>query len=273
VELRPKAGFGERVAAGLTPGLVAGAAVLAAATLGLDDVAGISGLGVVPLAAGLGLLAGAAGFGRTVRVLAGALFVLLAAVILIPGLGGLARGYVRRDPAPAGPADAIVVLSASVTGDGDLSPAGADRLIAGLALYRAGVAPTVVLSRVVNPGWRRRRHFSDEDQHRLMSMMNVAPNVVILAPVGTTRAEALRAREWADRSGWKRIVLVTSPVHTRRACATFEGVGFEVTCVPSRDRTTAVSDQQTAGDRVRAFGQWVYEAIGWRVYRARGWIT
>ena len=62
----------------------------------------------------------------------------------------------------------------------------------------------------------------------------------ILTPVGTTRLEAERTRDMANREGWKRIIVVTSPIHTRRACATFETVGLAVTCRPSPDRTLAL---------------------------------
>jgi uncharacterized SAM-binding protein YcdF (DUF218 family) len=246
--------------------------MLTVSHLGINDLFGVSGIESVPIATAIGFLAGAAGFGRGVRLTGGALLLLFLAVGWLPPIGRLAHGTIRRDPVPTSPVDAIVVLSASVTADGDLNPPGADRLIAGLYLYRQGLAPRIIVSRVANPTWHIRAKFSDEDQHRLSVMTGVKPEMVILDSVGTTRAEAVRASEVAKQNGWHRIILVTSPVHSRRACATFEKVGFEVSCQPSRDRTAAVYDQQTPGDRVRAFAQWTYEAVGTLVYRARKWI-
>jgi uncharacterized SAM-binding protein YcdF (DUF218 family) len=272
VELRPKPGRRERLAAGAVPALLAGAAMLAASALGIDEVFGFSALWSLPPAIAAGFVAGAIGFGRAVRWIAGALLALLVMVLWIPWFGANARGYVRRDPLPTEPVDAIVVLSASVTSDGDLSPAGADRLLAGLDLYRKGLAPRLILSRVKNPSYDVRLRTSDEDQRRLIRTTGLEPETIVLDPVGTTRVEAIRAAEVASGNHWRRVIVVTSPVHTRRACATFEKVGFEVSCQPSRDRTTGIEDQQTPVDRARAFGQWLYEALGWRVYRARGWI-
>jgi uncharacterized SAM-binding protein YcdF (DUF218 family) len=82
----------------------------------------------------------------------------------------------------------------------------------------------------------------------------------------------VRAWELAAPKGWRRLVVITSPIHTRRACATFEKVGFTVVCRASPDRTVSIETLLTGEERLRAFGAWLYEALGWREYRLRGWV-
>jgi hypothetical protein len=56
--------------------------------------------------------------------------------------------------------------------------------------------------------------------------------VIALDYCRNTREEAERFRESAREHGWRRILLVTSATHMRRAVATFETAGFEVIPVP-----------------------------------------
>ena len=76
----------------------------------------------------------------------------------------------------------------------------------------------------------------------------------------------------AQPRGWSTIALVTSPMHTRRACATFEAVGFKVVCVPADARESGLYEGSGAGDRLRVFGWWLYETFASSTYRRRGWI-
>jgi uncharacterized SAM-binding protein YcdF (DUF218 family) len=96
--------------------------------------------------------------------------------------------------------------------------------------------------------------------------------VEVAAPVRTTHDEALRTAEIARREGWRTVVVVTTPLHTRRACATFERAGLAVVCVPSEERTFALRHLDAPGDRLAAFGEWLYETLGWIKYRHLGWV-
>ncbi len=183
----------------------------------------------------------------------------------------LARGLVRTDPLPQTPADAIVVLSASLTNDGVLSPIAAARLLEGARLFRAGAALRLVVSRV-SAGSAEHPVDSDPDQRAILRAAGVTPELHLLSPVGNTRIEAVRMAELAEPRGWHPIVVVTSAVHTRRACAAFEAVGFEVVCRPSPERDFALERMTAGTDRARAFSQWLYEYLGWWEYRARGWV-
>jgi len=242
-----------------------------AAALGLGEIFGWSGYHLIGPLAIAGAVIGVTRLRPVVRILAGA----AAAVVLLVAYTNVivrpAQALIRRDEI-TGPADAIVVLSGGITADGTLHPQATDRLLKGLELLVRGVAPTVVVTRE-DRNFGGVRVTSQADQQRIASLTGAAIGRVVYAgATQTTRAEALRIRALAQSAGWKRIVLVTSPLHSRRACAVFEHVGFTVTCVPSESRDLAVGRMITAEDRLRAFQLWIYEVAGTIRYRQRGWL-
>ncbi len=230
--------------------------------VGLNAIAGVGLLGAV-----LGYL----GLTRWIRGLAAVVFATILLVSACPPLGRLEHGLVRSDPLPAQPVDAIVALAGSVTGDGTLGPAATDRVLEAIHLLRDSVSTRLVLSRV-RAVVGRDTVTSDTDQRFLLSVAGMSPELHILDPVGSTRLEAVRAAALGRELGWTRVVVVTSPSHSSRACAAFEKVGFEVICHPSADRSAALASQPHAHDRVVAFGLWLYERLAWVEYRLRGWI-
>jgi len=88
----------------------------------------------------------------------------------------------------------------------------------------------------------------------------------------STHDEAIAVKQVADRERWNHVVLVTSPFHSRRACATFEHVGLAVSCIPSDSRDIAVHSLTDAGDRVSAFNLWIYELAATLHYKVHGWV-
>ena len=251
--------------------LAAAGAWLALVEVGLGDTLQVEPDEAMPVLAVLGAVFGWFGRLRWPLAAGGVAFTALLLVQWTPWPGNLARGLVRTDPLPQTPADAIVVLSASLTNDGVLSPIAAARLLEGARLFRAGAALRLVVSRV-SAGSAEHPVDSDPDQRAILRAAGVTPELHVLSPVGNTRIEAVRMAELAEPRGWHRIVVVTSAVHTRRACAAFEAVGFEVVCRPSPERDFALERMTAGTDRARAFGQWLYEYLGWWEYRARGWV-
>ena len=177
---------------------------------------------------------------------------------------------VRRDNLPAQPLDAVVVLSGGITPDGMLVPEALDRLLTGLALMRDSVAPVLV---VTEP--RRSRHgvTAAADQARVRALVARPFPMLMVDSVHTTRDEAVNAWQLLQARNATKIVVVTSPLHTRRACATFEQVGFTVTCVPAASRVYSVGGADNGSDRLTLFREWLYERAAWIEYRARGWVT
>jgi uncharacterized SAM-binding protein YcdF (DUF218 family) len=213
--------------------------------------------------------------GQLVRVLwiADAILIALAVFIDTPVTTSLATHWVRADSLPSGGVDAVVVPSSTLTSSATLTAVGSDRLLSGLELIRRGVAPRLVTTRVTCCG-RSRTVSSDADQRRLIEMAGVADRWILVGEAeGSTHAEALAVDRRLRELGARTIAVVTSPLHTRRACATFERDGMRVTCIPSAERGDQTRAPGGARNRTAAFRTYVYERLGWWLYRRRGWVT
>ncbi len=255
----------------LRAGVVAALTWVAAEQLGLPDLVGVPFVPALPIAALLGAAVGRFGGIRWLFGAASALLLLMLSVAFTPILRGPVHGLIVADSVPVDGVDAIMVLSAAVSRDSLLSPGGAERLLHGITLLNEGRAAVLVTSRV----WHRQgadRIPSDTDQARLRALAPDSVRWVVIDSVATSRDEAVQTAALARREGWSRLIVVTSPLHTRRACAAFRKVGLEVTCVPAPSRGIAVRSLGTASDRLAAFGPWLYETVGWWWYRARGWV-
>jgi len=90
--------------------------------------------------------------------------------------------------------------------------------------------------------------------------------------------EAVHTRNIAATNGWKRILLVTSAAHMRRAAATFRTQGLEVFEVPCNFQTLAGQYGNYAvtlaprTDGFDKFSNFLHEELGWIYYRLRGRI-
>ncbi len=125
------------------------------------------------------------------------------------------RFLVVSDPLPPR-ADAIVMLAGSVS----------DRVLEAARLYRAGVAPIVVLTRERlrrgAPALRARGVRLPEEPdlaRQALVALGVPPDAVriVRQRASSTTTEALEIARWACRRGLRHLVVVTSPSHTRRA--------------------------------------------------------
>lgn len=201
---------------------------------------------------------------------AGTLSLLCVAVGYTPLVSSLATPLIRRDPVPPR-VDAIAVLSMGITPDGLMRSETLDRFVSGLELARSGVAPALMVS-------RERRKFGDTinsdslDLQRVADLMTGPISINFVDSIFTTRTEALRMKALAQKNRWRTVAVVTSPMHTRRACATFEAVGFVVVCVPARVRNSGLAPRSSAEARLHSFQSWLYESFATDTYRRRGWI-
>jgi len=257
-----------KVRAGIEGAVAAIAFWLVFSELGFPRIAGIGRLSVLPIAIVGGVLIGMTRFRRALVTVTAALTLFLLLLAFTPLMRGPTKRLVRIDPVPQ-TADAIVILSAGVTPDGMLPQQGLDRLLKGVELARRGAAPSIVLTRE-EKRIGRRAVTTQLDQQRIAAFANT--KVILTQKVASTRDEAVQMKAIATREGWTRIILVTSPFHSRRACATFEKAGLTVSCVPSDSRDIAIRTLGGPEDRVRAFGMWTYELAGTLRYWFSGWI-
>lgn len=214
----------------------------------------------------------------------------LAALIYVVGatrlsaqlLASLERPYagVRIEALP--PADAVVMLGGlSRVSTNDLfslqlGPA-ADRVIAALEVVRRGKARTLVLG----GGWDKSAPNPGEGEvvRGWIASWGLSPVPVhVLGLCRHTRDEATRTKALADAQGWKRIILVTSAAHMRRAEATFRQLGLEVVSYACdfegltalQGPTNPLALPGVAG--FAALDSYLHELAGWWVYRWRGWL-
>ena len=132
----------------------------------------------------------------------------------------------REDQPPVVAPGVVVVLSSSVEDDSTLDYPTTKRIETAIAYAREHNA-RLVTTRVHG----RFGQSSEGPQRALVEPAGLLGQWTILPDtVNSTREEAIAVRR---RIADTAIALVTSPLHTRRACAAFERVGFRVTCVPS----------------------------------------
>lgn len=254
----------------LPAAIAGGLAFVAADRLGLATVLGVRRL--LDLEDGWLLFVSAAlaaGVALTrARALAWALpGIVLSIYILVaftPLTEGAVRAWLLREPAR--PADAIVVLSSDVTGEGRLSSGGLARLVAGLALARRGLAPLLVRTDL-----GASRPDDAADVRELAEGTDV--EIVEVGPVASTRDEAVEAARLLRERGLRRVIVVTEPLHERRAAATFRALGLEVVATPAPERDYSLAGPARPEDRVRAFHDWITERAAWTLYSMRGWLS
>ncbi len=224
------------------------------------------------IACAIGALVGAVIYARSARLA----WVLLlvsgtawCAVAFSPIARRVSNGLVRTDPIPQS-VDAVVVLSGGVTGDGLLEREALDRLLKGVALIRAGHASTIVITEPDLLDDRSATTIADE--RRIIALLPITRRIVVIDKVVSTRTEATGTALQLPPATTHTIALVTSPLHTRRACRVFEHVGYKVICIPSESRDIALHSLYTAGDRLAAFRMAVSERLAFALYRHRGWV-
>ena len=235
--------------------------------LGLPDVFKISSEQLLWCAAGVGALMGAMRHDAWLRVGLVAVTVFFLGVAFTPAMDIAAKRLVRRDTITP-PVDAILVLLGGVNAAGTLAPEATDRLLTGLDLHKHQAAADFAITRQTVT---RQHHTvsSATDQQWLINLVDERVHVWHVDGVRTTHDEVEKLFRLGQRRGWKHVVVVTSPWHTRRACAVFERVGFQVMCLPSRSSDVA---GDTPHERIALFRLWLHETAGWWVYRWRGWV-
>nr|WP_157465231.1 YdcF family protein [Deinococcus apachensis] len=221
--------------------------------------------GTVPVLLVLIMAGGVAGaFVWTRRVLkvgAAVLALLLALCLLTPVLRApLAALTLAQRPVRA---DAIVVLGGGVQcGTRVLESSSLARLVRGLELWRDGYAPVLTVSEqsgLLGPADCVK--MSELERAQVSTLYpSGGPQVLTLRHVTTTRDEAARVRDLARARGWRRVLLVTSPSHSRRAARLFAAYGVTAVSVPAGETRYDLTLPLPA-DRLAALKTLLYEGL------------
>ena len=99
--------------------------------------------------------------------------------------------------------------------------------------------------------------------------IGVTDNPIVLLPrrVRNTYDEAVAAREYAAQVGYRRLMIVTSPYHTRRALAAFvtifEGTSVRVGVLPASSESVARPNAWLWGHYDRSYVAYEWTALLW----------
>jgi uncharacterized SAM-binding protein YcdF (DUF218 family) len=221
-----------------------------------------------------------------------ALSALLAVVITLIGgtgfsgwlLGRLEEPWAAMKVNDTPVSDAVIVLGGGAEpsllemGGVRMTKAG-DRIMTGLELMRLGRAPVLVLGGGFVKTDGEVKVESDLIKARVAAWNPPAGwELISLGAAADTRDESLRLVPIAKQRGWKRILLVTSASHMRRALSVYRAAGFDAVPVPCNflvagSITRSGLDLGVPGCvGFERFGIWLHEIAGWAVYGWRGWL-
>jgi uncharacterized SAM-binding protein YcdF (DUF218 family) len=146
--------------------------------------------------------------------------------------------------------DVVVVLGAALGPEGDLGPALAERVLAGVEAWRAGRAPMMMMTG---------RFEAQLMKRRAVKLGVPAERVLVETEALTTRGNATGCVAIMRAHGLTRALVVTQRFHRARAVAAFRRAGVEADALRFAHAST--------GWRTHA-----RELAALLVYRARGWI-
>jgi uncharacterized SAM-binding protein YcdF (DUF218 family) len=203
---------------------------------------------------------------RPLAFVVGLLGLAFLAVAFTPLSSWIYHGLPRRDPLVR--ADAVFVSSSRLQEDGELTNAALNRLVHGLEIIGSGYAPRLILTELKPP-----QGSYAAKARPLMERLGIHAELLTAGPVGNTRDEAVMVAALCRERGFSRLIVVTSPTHSRRASATLEREGVVVVSSPCMETRYDLERLERTDERLYAFGDLIHERVGLFVYARRGWIA
>ncbi|MEA5618268.1 YdcF family protein [Cronbergia sp. UHCC 0137] len=244
--------------------------------------------------ASIGLIVGLVTLWKRPRI--AAIAISLSLTILLVCSNTWAAKYLVRSlewqniPTEIPQAEAIVVLGGGTKSStwprptADLSEAG-DRVIYGAQLYRQNKAPIIILSggRI---DWRGSGQAESADMAAILTSIGIPSEVIIQEPDSlNTYQNAVNVRKILEYRGIKRVLLVTSAMHTPRSLKIFQRQGINVIPAPtdflvSQDELQELTSSPKSAilnllpdtNNLHLFTLALKEYVGSFVYWLRGWL-
>jgi uncharacterized SAM-binding protein YcdF (DUF218 family) len=175
-------------------------------------------------------------------------------------------GQAMAVPSEMTSADAIVVLASGLMRDGSLGNESARRFLYGMRLYKRGLAPLLILS---GPAAYDTPPESTV-RSRIAAELGIPPSAIIeMSDVRTTREEARTAAGLLKPRHLGHVLLVTDPLHMKRAKLIFEAAGLIVSPVSS-DNFPALASSPL--ERLYLLQSLAMQSAGLLYYRIAGYI-
>ena len=164
-------------------------------------------------------------------------------------------------------ADAIVVFAGGVGESGKAGGGYQERVKQAMELYHEGKAPWLIFS----SGYLFA--FREAEVMRDLAVDHGVPaaDIILETKAANTYENVAFVREILDKRGWRRILLVSSPYHMRRALWTWRRVAPEVQAIPAPVPTSQfyVHGWGASLEQIRGI---LHEYLAIIVYWWRGWI-
>ncbi len=196
-------------------------------------------------------------------------------------LASLEKPYAGVKLDQLAPADAVVMLG------GTLIPSSndvfgfqladtADRALTAVELMRLKKAGTLILG---GGGFQEKKPNEAQLLERWFLAWNLVPlPITTLQPAKSTYDEAVQVQKIFKQKAWKKVIVVTSASHMKRAVAIFQTAGVAVE--PAGCDFSGLSRLETPGklkavpdlEGFFALQTYLHEILGWYYYRWHGWI-
>jgi uncharacterized SAM-binding protein YcdF (DUF218 family) len=164
-------------------------------------------------------------------------------------------------------ADAIVVFAGGVGESGKAGVGVQERVAQAVNLYRAGYAPTLIFSSGYVFTLR------EAEVMKAIAVSNGVPAEAILLEeqAANTYQNVTYTKQLLDRNQWRRILLVSSPYHMRRAVATWRKVapGIAVTPTPVPESQFYSHTRGASLEQIRGI---LHEYAALANYWWKGWV-
>jgi uncharacterized SAM-binding protein YcdF (DUF218 family)/glycosyltransferase involved in cell wall biosynthesis len=173
-----------------------------------------------------------------------------------------------RMSAPPAAADAIVVFAGGVGESGRAGGGFQERVTRAIELYRAGHAPRMVFSSGFIFTMR------EAEVMKAVAVANGVPAEAILLEesASNTHDNVAFTKRILDERGWRRVLLVSSPYHMRRALLTWRRLAPEVTVIPTPVPESQFYDRHQRGITLEQIRGLFHEVAAMIQYWWRGWI-